>query len=314
MAASEPNPDFLKIELCRHGWTCRHRQAGDCSYAHVLHELRPPNESCRPYPGVWRDGVDRFYGQRMGREQIERIKTYYNEAPRCDRPMWSHALYWYVSERGSFDDYPYDFGLEQDWKSVCMFRVPSKQPFEWAPRLWDRIEQRRIRLTTQVYRALPTPPFPRDDSAAALHTVQYCISDVLMPSTDQHEPVPVTATSTNKIKWSSVSMDDDGMNLEDVVVKTGNVELLHGPTMVSADVEEHDVRPKLTLASVSIQTQTDEGEVSPIGDAIVGEVSAKFDSGNLSIPAGDCMIIETPEREIPRSVAASPGIDDDMSF
>ena len=32
---------------------------------------------------------------------------------------------------------------------------------------------------------------------------------------DQHEPVPVTATSTNKIKWSSVSMDDDGMNPED---------------------------------------------------------------------------------------------------
>ena len=158
MAASDRNPDFLKIELCRHGWTCRHRQAGDCSYAHVLHELRPPNESCRPYPGVWRDGVDRFYGQRMGREQIERIKTYYNEAPRCDRPMWSHALYWYVSERGSFDDYPYDFGLEQDWKSVCMFRVPSKQAFEWAPHLWDRIEQRRIRLTTPVYRAPPTQP------------------------------------------------------------------------------------------------------------------------------------------------------------
>ena len=93
-----------------------------------------------------------------------------------------------------------------------------------------------------------------------------------------------------------------------------------------------------TTAPVSIQTQTDEGEVSPIGDAIVGEVSPKrrpsevetprmeeskkevsptvtaIDSGNLSIPAGDCMIIETPEREIPRSVAASPGIDDDMSF
>ena len=215
MAASEPNPDFLKIELCRHGWTCRHRQAGDCSYAHVLHELRPPNESCRPYPGVWRDGVDRFYGQRMGREQIERIKTYYNEAPRCDRPMWSHALYWYVSERGSFDDYPYDFGLEQDWKSVCMFRVPSKQPFEWAPHLWDRIKQRRIRLMTPVYRAPPSPPLPRDDSAAAFHTLKYYNTDVSQCSMEQHEPVSGTAMSTNKIKCSSVSIEDDGMNPED---------------------------------------------------------------------------------------------------
>ena len=67
-------------------------------------------------------------------------------------------------------------------------------------------------------------------------------------------------------------------------------------------------------------------EVSPTVTAI--------DSGNLSVPAGDCMIIETPEREIPPPIsaqlgyvaenaptestpgaaAASPGIDDDMSF
>ena len=106
----------------------------------------PPNESVRAYEGVWRDGVDRFFGQAMSDEQIRRIKTYYERTETLDRPMWSRALYWYCTRKGSFDDCPYDFGLEQDWKTVCMFRVYSRRPFEWAPQLWDRIEERRKRL------------------------------------------------------------------------------------------------------------------------------------------------------------------------
>ena len=79
-----------------------------------------------------------------------------------------------------------------------------------------------------------------------------------------------------------------------------------------------------------------------MGDAIVGEVSPKrrpsevetprmeeskkevspkvtaIESGNVSVPAGDCMIIENPENapteSTPGNAAASPGIDDDMSF
>ena len=70
----------------------------------------------------------------------------YDQTLMCDIPVWSHALCWYVTGEGSCDHLPPDFGLEQDWQSACMFLTPSKQPFVWAPDLWDRIRERRDRM------------------------------------------------------------------------------------------------------------------------------------------------------------------------
>ena len=59
------NPDFWRCELCRHGPACGMHRTGNCWFAHSLAELLPPRERDREYVGVWRDGVDRYFGQHM---------------------------------------------------------------------------------------------------------------------------------------------------------------------------------------------------------------------------------------------------------
>ena len=161
------NPDLLCVELCRHGITCKRRKAGSCGYAHALQELRPPDESRRGYGGVWKDGVDRFYGQRMTETQIERVMWYYERTRESDRPMWSHALRWYITREDLHSELPADFGIEQDWKSVSMFRKPTARPFCWAAGFWKSISKRRQilkedkRSCPQVSRRPRTPPVVR---------------------------------------------------------------------------------------------------------------------------------------------------------
>ena len=333
-----------------------------CGFAHSLGELRPPDERICLYKQFWTDGVDRWYGQCMTEEQFERVLQYVRKTALCDMPTWCQGLMWYVTSAPAdaerYRSFPADFNINQDWDSVRMYRKDKHRPFYWCPDFWRRVLHRRVAMQQRER---------------------------------QERMQGITQRWTPEYVPQRLSMYQQATP----AVKTGNVELLHGPTMVSAegklaslasadvsdnnsardtclvlsqphgikqeavlDVEEHDVKPKLTLTSVSMQTQTNEGEVSPMGDAIVGEVSPKrrpsevetprmeeskkevsptvtaIDSGNLSVPAGDCMIIETPEREIPPPIsaqlghvaenaptestpgaaAASPGIDDDMSF
>ena len=158
------NPDLLCVELCRHGITCKRRKAGSCGYAHALQELRPPNESRRGYGGVWKDGVDRFYGQRMTETQIERVMWYYERTCESERPMWSHALRWYIKGEDLYSDLQADFGIDQDWNTVSMFRKHKALPFSWAPRFWERISKRSqmlqddTRQRARVSRRVRTPP------------------------------------------------------------------------------------------------------------------------------------------------------------
>ena len=134
------------------------RKEGTCEFAHTLMELKPPHEKWWVYKGVWKDGVDRWYGQKMAEYDVNRVRWYYQRTPITDIPTWAHGLKWYCCPRedqSQFDNFPADFGIEQDWSAVCAKRKSRTVPFEWAKGLWERIAERKKRLEADVAPAIP---------------------------------------------------------------------------------------------------------------------------------------------------------------
>ena len=107
---------------------------GACGFAHRLSELLPPREVFQEYVGVWNNGVDRFYGQDMPVEQLDRIKKYYNETHPRDKPVWAYALKWFYAqdELGMYARFEWDFGIWQDALSLQRGRIHDRLPFVWA--------------------------------------------------------------------------------------------------------------------------------------------------------------------------------------
>ena len=94
--------------------------------------------------------MDRFYGQRMSAEQLERIQAYYAVTPMCDLPLWAIGLRLIAAEQEAVLGfaYPWDFGLTRDYDDLRAARLERGRPFESWPGLWDRLnERRRILLT-----------------------------------------------------------------------------------------------------------------------------------------------------------------------
>lgn len=149
-----PNPDLWRCELCRHGPTCGMRKEGTCGYAHSLAEVLPPLETQQSYKGVWRDGVDRFYGQSMQQAQLNRIKEYWNITPECEKPVWARCLRWYLTDQDLclHPECGWDFGIWQDLDTMKRARKQYEVPFEWARRqtdgigIWERLQERRDAL------------------------------------------------------------------------------------------------------------------------------------------------------------------------
>ena len=111
-------------------------KAGVCGYAHALADLLPPRERSREYSGMWRDGVDRWYGQQVEEQQLRRIMWYYERTAVWDRPVWCVALVWFYY-RGDLLQYPHlgwDFGILQDARSMQRLRIRQVCPFTWARR------------------------------------------------------------------------------------------------------------------------------------------------------------------------------------
>ena len=108
--------DLWRCELCRHGPACGRHRTGVCGYAHSLAELLPPRERDREYLGVWRNGVDRYFGQHMNKAQLDRIMFYYNRTPVPERPVWSSCMAWFYQylDLRMLPELGWDFGLWQD--------------------------------------------------------------------------------------------------------------------------------------------------------------------------------------------------------
>ena len=146
------NPDFWHCMLCKHGPTCRRLKERTCEFAHSLGELRPPYERNWTYDGVWKDGVDKWFGQAMAQYDVNRVKWYYKNTPANDIPVWAHGVNWYhnpQADQAQFDRFPADFGIEEAWLAVRANRKSGRRPFEWAENLWPRIAERKRRLAAK---------------------------------------------------------------------------------------------------------------------------------------------------------------------
>jgi len=62
-----------RTKLCGYGKKC---QIDGCQRAHRLSELLPPDEGSERLDSVWRNGVDRWYGQALSHEQINLLLRY----------------------------------------------------------------------------------------------------------------------------------------------------------------------------------------------------------------------------------------------
>ena len=170
MAHSVDRP-LWRTQLCRHG---PHHPNRFCRYAHSLLELLPPDEAERSYCDKWSGGqIDRFYGQLMTREQLSRILFYFQLLPACDVPVWAIGLSLLERELEHCQGYalPWDFGLLRDHDDLLARRLlregPLPVPFEYYPRLWERLTYRRRCMLCYSYprhelgaRSLSNPPFP----------------------------------------------------------------------------------------------------------------------------------------------------------
>ena len=107
--------DLWRCELCRHGAVCGMHRTGACGYGHSLAELLPPRERDREYLGVWRNGVDRYFGQHMNQAQLDRIMFYYNRTPVPERPVWSSCMAWFYQylDLCMLPELGWDFGLRR---------------------------------------------------------------------------------------------------------------------------------------------------------------------------------------------------------
>ena len=113
--------DLWRVTLCIHGPGCGMHARGDCGYAHSLQELLPPREIETLYPGVWVDGVDRFFGQQMYQHQLDRIfNKYLNNTHECEMPPWAKCLNWYFEglDLCAFPECGWDFNIWQDVRLV----------------------------------------------------------------------------------------------------------------------------------------------------------------------------------------------------
>ena len=142
--------DLWRITLCLHGFE-HARQDPECRLAHSLSELRRPVEMRVGYRDQWSGyNVDRFYGQRMSRDQLDRFWHYYNHTPACERPQWAtglHALE--MGEECSLAiEFPWDFGLVGDYERLFedRARLGLRRPFRFYPHIWERLHRRRSAL------------------------------------------------------------------------------------------------------------------------------------------------------------------------
>ena len=163
---TQGNYDLWHCMLCKHGPMCRRHKEHTCEFAHSLSELRPPYERYRKYNGVWKDGVDKWFGQEMAQYDVNRVKWYYDNTPTNAIPMWAHGMKWYHNphaDQAQFDRFPADFGIWEAWLEVRANRKSGRRPFEWAENLWPRIAERKRRLAAKVVSDVAAPDAEPDE-------------------------------------------------------------------------------------------------------------------------------------------------------
>ena len=194
--ARDQSWDCWHTQLCSLGPSHVSSGREPCRFAHSLGELRAPIEIRHRYDHYWQmRQVDRFYGQQLSREQIERFKRYWSHGRRDDRPSWAVGLRLLLvnEELSRGMAHSWDFGLSLDIDVLRTLRNydrgAPRLPFSFYEGLWPRLERRRAVMNQDggVYMSLAgslgvNPP------ATVLSTPpqQYPLGPALMPE----RPVP----------------------------------------------------------------------------------------------------------------------------
>ena len=117
----------------------------------------PPREVERSYSGVWQDGVDRWYGQLVEKQQRDRILEYIDQAQSWEVPVWATAFRWFYLglDIDMLPELGWDFGISQDADSLLRCRRSDRRPYAWAVRddgmrLWELLHRRRDSLVAQA--------------------------------------------------------------------------------------------------------------------------------------------------------------------
>ena len=100
-------------------------------------------EATERHDQVWREGVDRWYGQALSDEQINLLLRYYHETPLYMVPLWMHGLL-YVLRRQNYVEhlhFPWDYDICTDIAWLKRFRR-GLVPFVYMASLWDALHER----------------------------------------------------------------------------------------------------------------------------------------------------------------------------
>ena len=154
------NPDLQRCTLCRHGSSCKRAKEGQCGFAHALSETAAPAEHRREYKGMWKDAVDRWYGQDVPPRQRQRIFRVLFDTVPSQRPVWAVAFDWFFRgmSPSTHPELPWDFGLTHACNIMQRCRIKAVIPFKWAVRtelepygVWEALDQRKCILSDMEY-------------------------------------------------------------------------------------------------------------------------------------------------------------------
>ena len=270
--------DLWRCQLCSHG-PDHGRRRPDCRFAHSLCELRRPDESRHSYANQWTLGrVDRFYGQRLSPDQIERIKYYYVRTKTCDLPLWAIGLsliFRGLECRAGYA-YPWDFGLIKDYDELKELRVDRIFPMSEFSGLWRRLHDRRTFLVGYrhpphllgVNEPEPAPAPPPSSAIEAGAEALPAVATVIAAITEDS-----TASSSNLAPISAVPISGES---EEAISVSAAVPI-GGESVDAISVS----------AAVPIGGESEDAPVSDLVAPITGESEGVIVGAPITGVAGD---------------------------
>jgi len=136
-----------RTTLCPYGSKC---VSLGCPRAHSLAELLPPDEAAERLDAVWKEGVDRWFGQILSQRQIELLMSYYQVTPTHMVPLWMHGLLYVLRHQNYVEHlhFSWDYDLSSDLVSL-QDRRSGPVPFVYMESLWEDLEARRRLLARE---------------------------------------------------------------------------------------------------------------------------------------------------------------------
>ena len=109
----------------------------------------PPSEMDTLYPEAWAEGIDRWYGQTMKPEQVQKINWYLGQTQFYAVPPWVFGLRYATTNKRCLSEMclPWGYGLDSDCELLSRYRLDRQLPFACMPGLLDKLDARKKDLS-----------------------------------------------------------------------------------------------------------------------------------------------------------------------